>query len=190
MPSQIEHIRNFNQLFETYNKRFIRFARSYVQDEEIAEDIVSDSFMYYWENKESIIEKNISAYLLTVVKHRCLNYLKHLALEDKVRMDSHSIEDWDLQVRIGTLEASVPDKLLSSEIQELVRQAMQSMPEQTRAILIKSRYQSKSNKEIAEELNVSVKTVEYHITKALKILRISLKDYFPIWFICFREIMH
>ena len=185
MTSQIEYIRNFNLLFETHHRRFIRFARSYVQEDEVAEDIVSESFMYYWENRESIEEKNISSYLLTVVKHKCLNYLKHLALEQQACSDSKSIEEWDLQVRIGNLEACDPQRLLSEEIQQLVTKALQSMPEQTRLILIRSRYQSKTNKEIAEEMNLSVKAVEYHITKALKILRIVLKDYFPIWALYF-----
>ena len=187
MASQIEYIRNFNLLFEAHNKRFIRFANSYVQDEEVAEDIVSESFMYYWENKESIVEKNISSYLLTVVKHKCLNYLKHLALEQQARSDSQSLEEWDLQVRIGNLEACNPQQLLSHEIQQLVNEAVQHMPEQTRVVLKLSRYQSKSNKEIAEEMNLSVKAVEYHITKALKILRVVLKDYFPIWLLYFQE---
>lgn len=74
-------------------------------------------------------------------------------------------------------------KLLSDEIQALVQKALRSMPEQTRNILLRSRYQLQSNKEIAEQLGVSVKAVEYHITRALKILRIVLKDYFPIYLI-------
>lgn len=185
MPSKIEYIRNFNTLFQAHNKRFLRFAMSYVLNEEVAEDIVSDSFMYYWENKENIETDNISAYLLTVVKHKCLNYLKHQALEQKLCSDSKSLEEWDLQVRIGNLEECDPQSLLSKEIQQLVKEAIEHMPSQTRHILIMSRYQSHTNKEIAKELNISVKAVEYHITKALKIMRIHLKDYFPIWLIYF-----
>lgn len=187
MTSQIQYIRNFNLLFEAHNKRFIRFAFSYVQDDDVAEDIVSESFMYYWENRESCVEKNISAYLLTIVKHKCLNYLKHLAIEQQACSDSKSIEEWDLQVRIDNLEACDPQELLSQEIQQLVTEAVQKMPELTRTILISSRYHSKTNKEISEEMNLSVKAVEYHITKALKILRVVLKDYFPIWALYFYQ---
>ncbi|MEL5892214.1 RNA polymerase sigma-70 factor [Bacteroides sp. GD17] len=185
MSSQIEHVITFNQLYEEYNQRFIRFARSYVTANEIAEDIVNDSFMYYWENKHSITDQNISSYLLTVVKHKCINYLKRLALEEQARDRFQSLEEWELQLRISTLEACDPEKLLSDEIQTLVQQALRSMPAQTRDILIRSRYQSQSNKEIASQLGISVKAVEYHMTRALKTLRTFLKDYFPIWLLYF-----
>ena len=184
MSPQIEHILAFNQLYGEYNQRFIRFARSYVTTNEIAEDIVNDSFMYYWENKQDIADQNISSYLLTVVKHKCLNYLKRLTLEEQAIGRFQYLEEWELQLKINTLEACNPEKLLSDEIQFLVRQALHSMPEQTRDILIRSRYQSQTNREIAADLDISIKAVEYHMTKALKTLRAVLKDYFPIWLLC------
>lgn len=185
MSSPIEPVIAFNQLYEQYNRRFIRFAQSYVTADEVAEDIVNDSFLYYWENKHAISDQNLSAYLLTIVKHKCLNYLKHLSLEEQAKASFESLEKWELQLKISTLEACNPEKLLSDEIQLLVRKALCSMPRQTRDILIRSRYQFQSNKEIAAELHLSVKSVEYHITKALKILRVALKDYFPIWLLYF-----
>ncbi len=185
MSPQIEHIVAFNQLYEEYNQRFIRFARSYVMENEVAEDIVNDSFMYYWENKQNIADRNISSYLLTVVKHKCINYLKHLALEEQARDRFQYIEEWELQLKISTLEACNPEKLLSDEIQLLVEKALRTMPGQTRDILIRSRYKSQTNRTIAAELGISVKAVEYHMTKALKILRTVLKDYFPIWLLCY-----
>lgn len=187
MSPQIEHVIAFNRLYEEYNQRFIRFARSYVTANEIAEDIVNDSFMYYWENKQSITDQNISSYLLTVVKHKCINHLKRLALEEHARDRFQSLEEWELQLKISSLEACDPEKLLSDEIQALVEKALRNMPEQTRDILIRSRYRSQSNKEIAAQLGISVKAVEYHITKALKVLRIVLKDYYPIWLLCFHN---
>lgn len=181
MPTLIEDVQAFNRLYEQYNRRFIRFAQSYVMADEVAEDIVNDSFLYYWENKHTIADRNISAYLLTIVKHKCINYLKHLSLEAQAKASFESLEKWELQLKISTLEACNPEKLLSDEIQALVRKALCSMPAYTRDILIRSRYQSQSNKDIAAELHISVKSVEYHITKALKILRVVLKDYFPAW---------
>ena len=59
------------------------------------------------------------------------------------------------------------------------------MPPQTREVFMMSRFQNKSNKEIAESMNISVKSVEYHITKTLKVLRVALKDYLPIFFFLF-----
>lgn len=181
MSSQIEYAVLFSRLYEEYKWRLVRFAQGYVTVNEIAEDIVNDSFMYYWENRQSIADQNLSSYLLTVVKHKCINYLKHLALEEQGRERFHSLEQWELQLKISSLEACDPERLLSVEIQALVRKALGSMPAQTRDILIRSRYGLQSNKEIALQLGISVKAVEYHISKALKILRLFLKDYFPVW---------
>lgn len=187
MSSQIEQMQTFNRLYTEYSRRFIRFARTYVLADEVAEDIVNDSFMYYWENRTVIVEENLSAYLLTIVKHRCLNYLKRQALEEQLKSDVRSGEEWELQLKITTLEACNPDVLMSHEIQELARQALAMLPAQTREVLIRSRYRAQSNKEIAAALGISVKAVEYHITRALKVLRVALKDYFPFWLmICSR----
>ena len=107
--------------------------------------------------------------------------MKHQRLEQEAKNRFQYLEEWELQLKISTLEACNPERLLSDEIQKLVRKALLSMSQQTRDILIRSRYLSQSNKEIAAQLGISVKSVEYHITKALKILRVILKDYFPIW---------
>jgi RNA polymerase sigma-70 factor (ECF subfamily) len=144
----------------------------------ISEDIVMDSFMYYWERRSSIApDCNIPAYILTEIKHKCLDYLKHLRIQEEAIDKIKNTKEWELNLRISTLEACNPDKLFSEEMRDIVNKAINNLPPQTRDIFIRSRYHEKSNKEIAEELNVSTKTIEYHITKALKTLRISLKDY-------------
>lgn len=69
----------FNQFFADYRQRYIRFAVSYIREVTIAEDIVIDSMMYYWENRAKLPpDANIPAYVLTIVKNKCLNYLKHV----------------------------------------------------------------------------------------------------------------
>ena len=79
-----------------------------------------------------------------------------------------------------TLEACNPEKLFTDELQSLVDKALETLPEQTRDIFVRSRYNNQSHKEIAVALGISTKTVEFHITKALKVLRVALKDYFPL----------
>lgn len=95
------------------------------------------------------------------------------------------IHQRELNIRISTLEACNPDELLSTEIQEIVTKTLSLLPEQSRLIFELSRYSNKTNKEIAEELNVSIKTVEYHITRTLKQLRTDLKDYLPFFLFLF-----
>ena len=88
----------------------------------------------------------------------------------------------DLNYRLSTLQACDPEEMFSSEITRIVQETLQSLPEQTRRVFEMSRYECRSVKEIAEELSISPKSVEYHITKSLKYLRISLKEYLFVFY--------
>lgn len=178
-------IQTFNHLFTNYKGRFVHFARTYVDDKMIAEDIAVDSLMYYWENRKKLHDhSNIPAYILTVVKHKCLDHLRHLRTQEDFAEYLQSSETRKLQLRIATLEACNPEKIFSDELQSLVDKTLNTLPEQTREIFIRSRYNNQSHKEIAEALGISTKAVEFHVTKALKIFRMALKDYLPL-FLCF-----
>jgi RNA polymerase sigma-70 factor (ECF subfamily) len=168
----------FNQLFADYKDKFKYFAYTYLRDEAAAEDIVMDSFIYYWENKEFFEnQKHIPAYLLKVVKSKCLNYLRAQNIRNKAEktINEHNIRT--LQTQIYSLEACDPQSIFSEEAKFLVEKALESMKPQTHEIFIRSREMDQSYKKIAEEMNISVKVVEYHISKALQILRLYLKDY-------------
>ena len=176
-------LQNFNKLFTDYKERFISFAGFYVRDEAVAEDFVIEALMYYWEKRNELDpDSNIPAYILTVIKHKCLNYLQHLDIRQQTNeiMKEHAL--WELSTRISTLEACDPNELFSHEIQEIVDKTLNTLPAQTREVFILSRYKNKSHKEIAELLNITTKGVEYHITKALKKLQINLSDYLPLGF--------
>ena len=173
----------FNQLFTDYKDKFKYFAYTYLRDEAAAEDIVMESFIYYWENKESLENhENIPAYLLKVVKNKCLNYLRAQNVRAKAEkiINEHNIRI--LQTQISTLEACEPQRIFSEEAKLLVKKALESMKPQTREIFIRSREMDQNYKEIAEEMNISVKVIEYHISKALQIFRLYLKDYHITFF--------
>ena len=102
-------IQTFNFLFTNYKRRFTHFARTYVDDEMTAEDIAVESLMYYWENREKLKEHtNIPAYVLTVVKHKCLDYLRHLRIQEDFADTLQSNEIRKQNLRIATLEACNP----------------------------------------------------------------------------------
>ena len=91
----------------------------------------------------------------------------------------------ELSIRISTLEACNPNDVFSEEIQNILTRTLEELPSQTRKVFMMSRFEQKSGKEIAEELGITVKGVDYHIAKALKVLRVSLKDYLPLAYFLF-----
>lgn len=179
----INDLNTFNSIFREYQSRFLRFAQSYVHDAAVAEDVVMESFMYFWENRQQLPSSvNIPAYILITVKHKCLNYLQHLDVRAIVSEELKEHAEWRLTTQITNLEACEPHELFSTEVQALVEITLSSLPTQTAQIFRMSRYESKSHKDIASELNLSTKAVEFHITKATRTLRIALKDYLILLF--------
>ncbi|WP_425884024.1 RNA polymerase sigma-70 factor [Parabacteroides sp. ASD2025] len=180
-----KEIHSFNTLYTRYYKKAFLFTKSFVHDESVAEDIVSDALIKLW---ESLKEKEkgtdyTDALLLTILKNKSLDHLKHEAIKAEAIHSMSSLNQRELEIRISTLQACNPEEIFSEEVKKIITDTLATLPEQTRHIFIMSRFQNKSNKEIAEQLGVSVKGVEYHITKALKPLRLSLKDYLPV--LCF-----
>ena len=95
----------------------------------------------------------------------------------RIEDDLTDVHQRELNLRISTLEACNPNMIFDSEIQHIVNKTLEGLPQQSRNIFILSRYQNTSNKMIAEKLGISVKSVEFHITKVLKVLRLEWKDY-------------
>ena len=118
-------------------------------------------------------------------KNKALDYLKH---EEVKRAAFESMNDWHLQelsIRISTLESCDPNEIFSNEVENIIQNTLKSLSKQTCQAFLLSRFENKSNKEIAEQMGISVKGVEYHISKSLKALRISLKDYLPLFYFFF-----
>jgi len=170
----------FEFLYKQYYDKSVLFVKSYVHDTAAAMDITSDSLLKLWDKmkEEEITRPQIL--LITILKNKALDYLKHEAVKRKAFEDMQSLHQKDLTIRISTLEACEPETLFSSEIQILLKKTLDSLPEQTREIFKLNRFACKSNKEIAEHYGISIKTVEYHMSKSLKTLRIAFKDYLTV----------
>jgi RNA polymerase sigma-70 factor (ECF subfamily) len=174
----------FNRLYADYQRRFVRFAYAYVRDLTVAEDITADAFAHYWEKFDSLTPDTFApAYISGVIRNKSLTYLKHEQVRKAVEEKLKNHIEWELRMRTEMLEACNPEELLTAEIQTIVDRTLASLPEQTRRIFMMSRYQSLSYKEIAEQSDMTVKGVEFHVSKALKQLRMNLKDYLFV-FLC------
>ena len=175
MLQREEEIRSFTQFFNQYNGRFMAFAATYV-GKDAAEDIVMDAFLYYWERRNSLKNStNLPAYILTTIKHKCLNHLRSQKLRTHVEQKLTIHASDVLNLKISTLEVLDPDEIFSEKVHKVIHDAIDSLPERTRKIFIMSRIEEKSYKEIAELYAITVKSVEFEIAKATRLLRTILK---------------
>lgn len=170
---------NLNSIYTTYHKRAFLFTLSYVHNDLVAEDIVSEAIIHLWELSKKQEIPSIEAVLITYIRSKSLNYLKHLQVREDVYQNLTDRGQRELEIRISTLEACDPKEIMSEELYLKVKALLAGMPEKTRIAFISDRLDGKSHKEIAEELGISVKGVEYHISKAVKLLRDNLKEYAP-----------
>lgn len=183
-PSICVKVRNkdFNIIYERNYRRSFLFTKSYVHDDMVAEDIATEALVKYWKLVMSNESEVSEALLLTILKNKALDYLRHEAIHQAAIENLMELGNRELSIRISTLEACDPEEIFSAEIREIIDRTLQTLPEQTRKVFEMSRYDNKAIKDIAEETGLTVKGVEYHITKSLKVLRVSLKDYLPLFY--------
>jgi RNA polymerase sigma-70 factor (ECF subfamily) len=175
----------FDAIYKRLYRKAFYFTKSYVHDESVAEDIASEALIKLWEHVKVQEINHPEAFLLTILKNKALDYLKHEAVKEDALKDLKTFYAGELQLRISLLEACNPEEVFTVEIQTIVQHTLTRFPEQTRLIFEMSHHENKSNKEIAEITGISVKSVEYHITKVLKSLRVNLKDYLPLFYFFF-----
>lgn len=177
----ISEVERFSLLYKNSFDKVCSFACFYVRNKQASEDITMDSFLKLFETMKEEPVDNPMALLITIVKHKSLDYLK-LQLRRKDTEDN--IMQWkqrELSIRISNLENCNPDDIFSSEIRSIVMKTLSQLPEQTKKVFVMSRFENKTGKEIAKALGITVKGVDYHMSNALKELRTALKDYLPIW---------
>ncbi|MDR2775648.1 MAG: RNA polymerase sigma-70 factor [Tannerella sp.] len=159
---------SFKRLFESYYSPLCEYASRYVSDVD-AEELVQEYMVYLWENRETlVIETSLKAYLFAAVRYRCLNAIRQRLYRERV----HNMLYEKMKDRTDD-----PDYYLANELAVMIRKAIDELPESYREVFVRSRFGIFTNVQIAKELGISVKTVEYRITQTLKILRVKLKDY-------------
>jgi len=172
----------FTQIFQIYNSRLSHFAKAYVIDPDIAMNMVQDAFLKLWENSKNLKDyTSISAYLYTLTRNNCLNYLKHQKVEAKYhqKITKNSLE---LELNYGALKRLEYDLYDFEEVQRIIDKTIELLSPQCKQVFLLSRFENQSNAEIAEKLGITVKAVEANITRALKIFRLELKDYLSLLF--------
>lgn len=159
----------FEKVFREMGPRLYRFALTYLMNADMAEDVVQDTFLRFWTALDTLPENTrVSTYLYTSVKNSCLNYYKHLRVED-----SNRTKLTEAMVFMGSLQYEDCDGLF-----EKVQDCLQKLPEQQRRVLELKIFKNMSYKEIAGELSLSEVTVHTHVKRAYKAIRESLPVFY------------
>lgn len=163
----------FEMIFRNYYQPLCNYAYTFLQDKEDAEEIVQSTFLLVWEKRDALaIRTSVKPYLYAMVRNACLNVLKHQKVKQKFAGEEIALADRS--------HDDVSQHVASNELELRIKVAMNELPEQCRMVFKLSRFEELKYAEIAEQLNISVKTVENHMGKALKIMREQLKDYLPL----------
>jgi len=168
-----DHLEKFEQLFHAYHAKLHRYAYTLLKDNEAAGDIVQVVFKKLWEKRDELLmEDAIKGYLYKATHNLCLNSIR----DQKVR-DQHLQA---VAFNTASMHSNARDKVMLNELTVRIQAVTESLPPQCRLVFIKSRIEGKKYAEIASELNISVKTVEVQIGKALKVFRSKLGDYLSL----------
>lgn len=172
----------FEELYVSHYSRMKRFAREYVISEEDAENIVHDIFLEIWEKKwEFSSHLNFTGFLFIALKNKCIDFLRRKTIEQNAAIAIQDEYAQSLKLKIESLEA-FDNKLLSDpDIDTVIQRAIDSLPEKCKQIFMMNKFEGKKQKTIAQELNISVNTVESQMAIAYKKLKEVLKDYGPLF---------
>jgi RNA polymerase sigma-70 factor (ECF subfamily) len=169
---------SFKGIFNEYYQPLWHLSQHYLEDKDEAKEVVQDAFVKLWEIRQELNpDSNLRNFLFTLVKNNCLNILKRR----QILLKHHEKIRWiEMHYQYESLSRLGEDYLEFDELKTKIDTAIRNLPEHCRVVFEMSRFEELKNREIAEKLGVSQKTVEAHLTKALKILRSELKDYLPI----------
>ncbi len=169
----------FEKLYQLYFPRLYSFSYRIIQDSGFAKDIVQNVFIRLWENRETFAHEQPESFLYKMVRNASLNYIRHIKvvdnLKEKVKDQFQSQELYYIDM-VG----NEPYVLIEKELQDQILEVMDSLPEKCGLVFRKSRVEGLKNKEIAEQLGMSLKNVEKHISKALTVYRNKFSGYLPI----------
>lgn len=171
------------RLKEEWHGRLKLFAVSYVRNPHDAEDLVQDTYFKLWESGMDItLCENIGALLYTILRNKCLDYIKHKVVELKHNTALTSAYN-SLLANQYALEDDSITIITNNQIKEALNKALLKLPPQTREVFIMNKFRDMKYKEIAGELSISVKTVEYHISRAFTLLRKEMGGYYTLLYL-------
>lgn len=174
----------FEMLFKRLSPRLTDFARKVVADKQLADDMVQEVFIKVWEKRQKIENANIEAFIFRVLRNHCISHLKHLKVIENVKTKVLLKSEEEELYRIDFIRDE-PYLVIEKELQLEIEKVINELPEKCREVFLLSRIEGLKNREIAEKLNINIKNVERHITRALKTFKSHFGDAIPITIIIF-----
>ena len=172
----------FETIFYAWYNSLLHFCNEYVFETETSRNIVQSVYMKLWERRQIIDEsKSLKAFLFMMARNECLSYLPHLKTEISFVNNISSRFD-DQMLAYDALNELDFTQIDLEKIESVISETIASLPDRCREVFCMSRYENLKNREIAIKLNITEKAVEANITRAVKILRVNLKDYTPLVF--------
>jgi RNA polymerase sigma-70 factor (ECF subfamily) len=163
----------FEKFFRSDFPGLCFFAQKYVKDFESAKEIVQDAFLSLWEKRDTIdMERPVKSYLTMMIHNKCTNYLRDNRKFDQYILNIENLTD--VPENEGT------DSLVEEELKQKIDAAINELPEKCREIFVMNRYENLKYQEIADKLQISVKTVETQMSKALQHMRLRLAEYVSV----------
>lgn len=178
----LDHLNAFQELFRTHYVALCVRAFGYVHDHKIAEDIVQDVFLSLWERRHQLdFDRSLLPLLTVSVKNRSIDLLRRS--KKRSRSDSPAADELDEYIR-ALIADDISADLELGQLRDEIHKGISELPEQSRRIFLLSRESGLKNREIAAQLNISIKTVEKHIAIVLAKLRLRLlrSGFFNIFF--------
>jgi len=169
----------FKVLFNDFYSKLYYFVLEFIPLKDTAENIVQDTLVTLWNKRNELKDdSNLTSYLFTVAKNNTLKSLRDKKYSRKLFSNTMDVGELDLNVEtLSTVDTSA---CAFMDIEQIIQETLASLPPQCRKVFELSRFQEMKNREIAEELNISIKTVEKHISKGIKTFKVALKDYLPL----------
>jgi len=170
----------YEELFKQTFPRMIGYCRLFIKDQEQANDLVQECFVKLWEKRLTISHtQSVESLLFVMLRNRCLNYLRDHKLYT-IEKDINKLEENELQHLYQLDFTGREEKTLEESLIEAIRESVEKLPEKRKLVFVKAKIEGKKNKDVAEELGISVKAVEKHLHQAKEQIRNEMLKEFPL----------
>ncbi|PXX21717.1 RNA polymerase sigma factor [Arenibacter sp. ARW7G5Y1] len=167
-----DNVSAFEEIYNRYSSQMYLYAMKILKNSETCEDIIQNIFIDFWSKRKKIEVTNVKSYLFKAVKFQIFNYLRNnkLTTEDLTRLN------------IIDVSMNITKQLEYDELEKKINMCVKKLPKRCQQIFVLSRFEHKSNKEIASELGISIQAVKNQISKALTAIRKNLQEDELIYF--------